>query len=314
MLGSQEKELSDCVPSESQVLYNYAKLMATDLPLSQSSQSSGLTRSSQKSSSSLVRLEQSQPSSQLIEIDRRVRELADLFPSQSLPAKFEETEASQQHVSGSQLRNILELNQGFSNSTNDENNPFTAAPERKDLTSSPVLKRVKLERYSSPAKCVKSNPDRSAQTITCSRKKNKPDLKFQAKRWLAVYCCPAKFLSNEQNLLLLDQDGLVEAHNVVAIPSPNGKKKPPKTVSRSVQVEFIERPIFMRASTPRVQKTPEQLAILEKEFKNNPFAGAVERVRIAKASGLTDTKIRLWFQHQRNKLTQRLRCDSQDDM
>lgn len=64
-----------------------------------------------------------------------------------------------------------------------------------------------------------------------------------------------------------------------------------------------------RSSAARRRKTPEQLAILETSFDKKAFPDRKEREKISAATGLDDEKVRLWFQHRRNRDTRRkARC------
>eukprot|EP00005_Dracoamoeba_jomungandri_P002058 CAMPEP_0174252592 /NCGR_PEP_ID=MMETSP0439-20130205/1995_1 /TAXON_ID=0 /ORGANISM="Stereomyxa ramosa, Strain Chinc5" /LENGTH=549 /DNA_ID=CAMNT_0015333151 /DNA_START=146 /DNA_END=1795 /DNA_ORIENTATION=+ len=57
----------------------------------------------------------------------------------------------------------------------------------------------------------------------------------------------------------------------------------------------------------RKRKTPEQLAILEKEFKNNPMPNKELRDHLSAHLGLTSRQVQIWFQNKRAKVKNNLR-------
>lgn len=75
------------------------------------------------------------------------------------------------------------------------------------------------------------------------------------------------------------------------------------TNDEQIGVEQRKRIYSARRSTPRVRKSPEQRAILLEYFRRDRFPTLGARETIAFKTGLKDSQVRLWFQHQRNKVS-----------
>lgn len=85
-----------------------------------------------------------------------------------------------------------------------------------------------------------------------------------------------------------------EGHSVM-VPSVSFLKQAKQTVHREPQQQVL------RNSAARIQKTPEQLRVLESYFSNCDYPCSKTRKQIAEETGLTDNQVRLWFQYKRNK-------------
>jgi len=84
-----------------------------------------------------------------------------------------------------------------------------------------------------------------------------------------------------------------QARNAENVPEKTTKKRSLSCVSGSKAEQ---------KRTKRKRKTPEQLAILEREFDSNPMPNKEVRDQLSSRLGLTSRQVQIWFQNKRAKV------------
>lgn len=201
--------------------------------------------------------------SQTMEINRRVRELNNEW-------LFQPTSTN------------VELHHHSNTSTDVE----SISPSSSDLIPPQVSSEFKSEKIGS---CPVSSHNIKVKRQLNSTPDNQTNLSFS--KTFLVNCDPNQHLIKDK-IVLLDCYGRPAPMAAIPLDSITYLN-----ILQTLQQNYKR----LRVSAPKLLKTPEQVALLESEFKRNPYPTKEQRLKLTEKSGLSDARIRLWFQYRRNK-------------